>query len=334
MKIEKIYVTTKDTDKRISEVNITECTSNAGGWIPTTLTLNPSKTYQKFEGFGGALTESSGYVLSKLPVEVCQQAINAYYNAESGNGYRLARVHMNSCDFSLENWACVPEKDETLESFSMEQTDKYITPLASEVQKAAWASNSDVRFLLSPWSPPVWMKDNNDMNHGGHLLPQYWELWAQYFVKFIQKMAERGIKISFVTIQNEPAAVQTWDSCEYSATDEGKFAGQYLGPALEKAGLGDVKIYIWDHNRDLALERIEESLKVEGASKYVAGLAFHWYSGDQYNNIKTIAEKYPQIDLMFTEGCVEGGPRDGAWFTGERYAHNIINDLKRSAYLQ
>lgn len=328
MKIEKIYVTTKDTDKRISEVNITECTSNAVGWIPTTLTLNPSKTYQKFEGFGGALTESSGYVLSKLLVEVCQQAINAYYNAESGNGYRLARVHMNSCDFSLENWACVPEKDETLESFSMEQTDKYITPLASEVQKAAWASNSDVRFLLSPWSPPVWMKDNNDMNHGGHLLPQYWELWAQYFVKFIQKMAERGIKISFVTIQNEPAAVQTWDSCEYSATDEGKFAAQYLGPALEKAGLGDVKIYIWDHNRDLALERIEESLKVEGASKYVAGLAFHWYSGDQYNNIKTIAEKYPQIDLMFTEGCVEGGPRDGAWFTGERYAHNIINDLK------
>ncbi len=328
MKIEKIYVTTKDTDKRISEVKITECTSNAVGWIPTTFTLNPSKTYQKFEGFGGALTESSGYVLSKLPVEVCQQAINAYYNAESGNGYRLARVHMNSCDFSLENWACVPEKDETLESFSMEQTDKYITPLASEVQKAAWASNSDVRFLLSPWSPPVWMKDNNDMNHGGHLLPQYWELWAQYFVKFIQKMAERGIKISFVTIQNEPAAVQTWDSCEYSATDEGKFAAQYLGPALEKASLGDVKIYIWDHNRDLALERIEESLKVGGASKYVAGLAFHWYSGDQYNNIKTIAEKYPQIDLMFTEGCVEGGPRDGAWFTGERYAHNIINDLK------
>ena len=328
MKIEKIYVTTKDTDKRISEVNLSECTSNASGWIPTTLTLNPSKTYQTFEGFGGALTESSGYVLSRLPEAVRKQAIDAYYNMETGNGYRLARIHMNSCDFSLKNWACVPEKDETLESFSMEQTDKYITPLASEVQKSAWACSSDVRFLLSPWSPPTWMKDNNDMNHGGHLLPQYWELWAKCFVKFIQKMSERGIKISFVTIQNEPAAVQTWDSCEYSAAEEGKFAGQYLGPALEKAGLGDVKIYIWDHNRDLALERLEESLKAEGASKYVAGLAFHWYSGDQYNNIKTIAEKYPQIDIMFTEGCVEGGPRNGAWFTGERYAHNIINDLK------
>ncbi len=328
MLVEKIYETVKDTNERISEVTPKDRVSNAGGWIPTTLTLNPSKTFQKFEGFGGALTESSGYVLSKLPDSVRKQAINAYYNTETGNGYRLARVHMNSCDFSLDNWACVPEKDETLESFSMEQTDKYITPLASEVQKAALASNSEVRFLLSPWSPPVWMKDNNDMNHGGHLLPQYWELWAQYFVKFIQKMAERGIKISFVTIQNEPAAVQTWDSCEYSAAEEGKFACQYLGPALEKAGLGDVKIYIWDHNRDLALERLEESLKSKDASKYIAGLAFHWYSGDQYNNIKTIAEKYPQIDLMFTEGCVEGGPRNGAWFTGERYAHNIINDLK------
>lgn len=328
MLIEKIFETAKDTNERISEVNASERVSNAGGWIPTTLKLNPSKTYQTFEGFGGALTESSGYVLSNLPASVRKQAIDACYNTESGNGYRLARIHMNSCDFSLDNWACVPEKDETLESFSMEQTDKYITALASEVQKSAWAVNSDVRFLLSPWSPPVWMKDNNDMNHGGHLLPQYWELWAKYFVKFIQKMSERGIKISFVTIQNEPAAVQTWDSCEYSAEDEGRFAAQYLGPALEKAGLGDVKIYIWDHNRDLALERLEESLKVEGASKYIAGLAFHWYSGDQYNNIKTIAKKYPQIDLMFTEGCVEGGPRNGAWFTGERYAHNIINDLK------
>lgn len=328
MKIERIFETAKDTNERISEINVSERIANASGWIPTTLTLDVSKTFQSFEGFGGALTESSGYVLSRLPAEVRQQAIDAYYNTKTGNAYRFARVHMNSCDFSLENWACLPEKDESLESFSMERTDKYITPLASDVKKAAQASDSDVRFLLSPWSPPTWMKDNNDMNHGGHLLPQYWELWAKYFVKFIQKMSERGIKISFVTIQNEPAAVQTWDSCEYSATEEGKFAAEYLGPAFEAAGLSDVKIYIWDHNRDLALERLEESLAVPGADKYVAGLAFHWYSGDQYENIKAIAEKYPNIDLIFTEGCIEGGPRNGAWFTGERYAHNIINDLR------
>ena len=331
MKIEKLFETAKDTAERLWELSPEDRFYEGSGWVPTTLTLKPENTYQKFYGFGGALTEASGYVLSRLPSQIRKQAIEAYYNPKTGNSYRFARIHMNSCDFSLDNWACVPQKDETLKSFSMERTDKYISPLAMEVQKAAMSEGNDVHFLMSPWSPPSWMKDNGDMNHGGHLLSCYRELWAQYFVKFIQKMAERNIKISFVTIQNEPAAVQTWDSCEYSATEEGEFAAQFLGPALEKAGLSDVKIYIWDHNRDLALERLEESLKVPGASKYIAGLAFHWYSGDQYDNIKAIASKYPLLDLIFTEGCIEGGPRDGAWFTGERYAHNIINDLRSGA---
>ena len=331
MKIDKLYETAKDTTERIWELSPEERFYHGSGWIPTTLTLNTEESYQTFLGFGGALTESSGYVLSRLPEQVRKQAIEAYYSPSTGNNYRFARLHMNSCDFSLDNWACLPEKDETLASFSMERTDKYISPLARDVKKAVLNEGSSVQFLLTPWSPPSWMKDNKDMNHGGHLLGCYKELWAQYFVTFIKKMAERDIKISFVTIQNEPAAVQTWDSCEWSAAEEGEFAAKYLGPALEKAGLGDVKIYIWDHNRDLALERLEESLKIEGTDKYVAGLAFHWYSGDQYDNIKTIAEKYPDIDLIFTEGCIEGGPRNGAWFTGERYAHNIINDLKSGA---
>ena len=328
MKIEKLYETAKDTAERIWELSPEERVYEGGGWIPTTLTLKPEEAFQKFYGFGGALTESSAYVLSKLPEKIRKQAIDAYYNPKTGNAYRFARLHMNSCDFSLDNWACLPEKDESLKSFSMERTDKYISPLAVDVQKTARNEGSDVQFLLSPWSPPLWMKDNGDMNHGGHLLSCYRELWAQYFVTFIKKMAERDIKISFVTIQNEPAAVQTWDSCEYSAKEEGEFAALFLGPALEKAGLGHIKIYIWDHNRDLALERLEESLKVPGTEKYVAGLAFHWYSGDQYDNIKEIARRYPDIDLIFTEGCIEGGPRNGAWFSGERYAHNIINDLK------
>ena len=331
MKITKLFETAKDTAERIWELSPEERFYEGQGWIPTSVTLKPEETFQAFEGFGGALTESAGYVLSRMPSPMRKKAIEAYYNPKTGNGYRFARIHMNSCDFSLDNWACVPQKDETLESFSMERTDRYISPLAVEVQNTALNEGGSVQFLMSPWSPPSWMKDNNDMNHGGHLLGCYKELWAQYFVTFIKKMAERNIKISFVTIQNEPAAVQTWDSCEWSAKDEGEFAAKYLGPALEKAGLGDVKIYIWDHNRDLALERLEESLKVPGASKYVAGLAFHWYSGDQYENIKEIACRHPELDLVFTEGCVEGGPRNGAWFTGERYAHNIINDLKSGA---
>lgn len=328
MKIQKLYESAKDTDKRLTSLAPDQRIGKAETWIPNCLNLNTNKSYQTFDGFGGALTEASAYVLSRMSEKLRKEVIQAYFDPDKGNAYCLARIHMNSCDFSLDNWACLSKKDLSLKSFSMEQTDKYITPLIQDVQKISEKASSDLKILLSPWSPPAWMKDNKDMNNGGHLLPEYKELWAQYFVTFIKKMKERGVNIDYVSIQNEPAAVQRWDSCVFSAYDEGEFAGQYLGPALEKAGLSDTKIYIWDHNRDLALERLEESLKVPGASKYIAGLAYHWYSGDQFDNIKAIYKKYPNIDLMFSEGCVEGGPRPGAWFTGERYAHNIINDLK------
>lgn len=328
MKIKELYETAKDTNHCLSKIEIEDRICQTQGWIPNSLNLNTEKTFQGFDGFGGALTESSAYVISRLPQALRQEVINAYFNLQAGNAYRFARLHMNSCDFSLGNWACLPQKDLSFSTFSMEETDKYITPLVQEVKKISDSKGSDLKFLLSPWSPPAWMKDNADMNNGGHLLNQFKEVWAQYFVTFIKKMKERGINIDYVTIQNEPAAIQRWDSCQFSAYDEGEFAGQFLGPALEKAGLSNVKIYIWDHNRDLALERLEESLKVPGAAKYIKGLAFHWYSGDQYDNIKAISKKYPNIDLMFSEGCVEGGPHHKAWFAGERYAHNIINDLK------
>ena len=120
--------------------------------------------------------------------------------------------------------------------------------------------------------------------------------------------------------------MQTWDSCEWSAEDEGCFAVEYLGPALEQAGL-PTRILVWDHNRDLLADRFRASMEVPGADRYIAGAAYHWYSGDQYENVRAVASEFPGKEIFFTEGCVEGGPRDGAWFTGERYAHNIINDL-------
>mgnify|MGYP002621051657 CR=1 FL=1 len=95
---------------------------------------------------------------------------------------------MNSCDFSLENWACVEEKDATLSTFIMERTDRYITPLARDAERSA---GGELSFLLSPWSPLAWMKDNDDMDHGGHLLPQYKTLWARYFVRFVMPGAKR-----------------------------------------------------------------------------------------------------------------------------------------------
>ncbi len=324
MKISTLFETAKDTGRLISEIRPQERSVHDKRMLSCSITIKPDEMHQVFKGFGGALTESSGYVLSKLPVQLRDEAVRAYFDRKTGNGYTLARTHMNSCDFSLENWACVPEKDETLASFSMERTDRYVTPLLKAADAAA---DGRLALLVSPWSPPVWMKDNGDMNRGGHLLPEYRRLWADYFVRFISELKNRGLTVKYVTVQNEPAAVQPWDSCEWSAEDEGIFAAQFLGQAFEKAGLSDTGILVWDHNRDLLAERFKASVSVPGADKYIAGAAYHWYSGDQYETVRDVADTFPGRELIFSEGCVEGGPRSGAWFTGERYAHNIINDL-------
>ena len=327
MNLNKIFETGKDTGNRLQEFLPENRIQTEKKHLACTIRLDTSRTFQRFEGFGGALTESSGYVLSLIPAEKRKEVMEAYFSPAAGNKYTLARTHINSCDFSLENWACVEQLDESLASFSMERTDKYITPL---VQQARDCANGNLKLLLSPWSPPAWMKDNADMNHGGKLFKKYYPLWAEYFVRFIGEFKKRGIDTWAVSIQNEPAAKQTWDSCLYTALEEGEFAVQHLGPALEKyAGAGGkrIKILVWDHNLDILWERFSESMSVKGADKYIDGAAFHWYSGDQYENVAKAAKAFPDKSLVFTEGCIEGGPRPGAWFSGERYAHNIINDL-------
>jgi glucosylceramidase len=329
MTIQTIVETAKDTDRRIAKLAVDERTPGGARNLSCIITLDQSKTFQTFSGFGCALTESSGYVLSRLPSPVRQNVIESCFlpDPERSNCYVQARTHMNSCDFSLDNWACLPSPDKTLRSFSMERTDMYLTPL---LQEASFASGGTLKLLISPWSPPAWMKSNADMNNGGFLQPEYRELWADYFVRFITELKKRGLSVSLVSIQNEPAAVQTWDSCIWSGAEEGSFAASCLGPALKKAGYGDIRILVWDHNRDLLFSRMSESMHAAeelNGGGYIGGAAYHWYSGDQYENVAKTAEKWPDKLLVFSEGCIEAGTRPGAWYTGERYAHNIINDL-------
>ena len=327
MKLNKIFETTKDTDNRIKLLPIQERILKDKRHLTCSIHIDQSKTFQQFDGFGAALTESSGYVLSVIPPNKRKEALDAHFCPKTGNGYTLARTHLNSCDFSLENWACVEKKDESLESFSMERTDKYITPLIKDAQNSL---GGNLRLMITPWSPPAWMKDNNDMNNGGKLYKIYYPLWAKYFLKFIKELKKRDIDTWAVSIQNEPAAGQVWDSCFWSATDEGEFAAVHLGPELEKYSKSTdkkIKLLIWDHNRDMLWDRFKESMEITKADRYIDGAAFHWYSGDHYETLLKFSNTYPDKMLIFTEGCIEGGPRKGTWYPGERYAHNIINDL-------
>ncbi|MCL2763481.1 MAG: glucosylceramidase [Treponema sp.] len=326
MKIKSIFETAKDTTKRISPIPAAERTLADKKHLSCTIRLDQGRTFQRVHGFGGALTESSGYVLSLIPAEKRQEAVAAYFSPEKGNRYTIGRTHMNSCDFSLGNWACVEQPDESLKSFCMERTDKYITPLVKEAQDCM---GGNLKVMVSPWSPPAWMKDNGEMNNGGTLLKKYYPLWADYFVRFIDELKKRGINTWMVSVQNEPLAKMVWDSCQWTGVEEGEFAAHHLGPALEKyTGAADkIKLLIVDHNRDIIWDRFSESMAVSNADKYIDGVAIHWYSGDQYENLAKIAKAFPSKEIFFSEGCIEGGPRPGAWFPGERYGHNIINDL-------
>ena len=133
-----------------------------------------------------------------------------------------------------------------------------------------------------------------------------------------------------MTVQNEPAAVQTWNSCTYSAEEEGLFVAKHLGPALERAGMKDVDIYVWDHNKELLYQRFRDAVSVPGADRYIAGAAMHWYTGDHFDAIEILRKQYPGIKLMFSEGCVEYSrfADSGEVRKAEMYAHDMIGNFR------
>ena len=292
---------------------------------------NPDKTYQTFLGIGGALTDASAETFSKMPKAIQDELLQAYYDMQKGIGYTLARTSINSCDFSSGSYTYVTEGDKELKSFSIDHDQQFRIPL---IKKAIAAAGGKLTLFVSPWSPPGYMKDNNDMLHGGKLKPEYYQTWADYYTKFIKAYEKAGVPVWGMTIQNEPMATQRWESCIYSADDERDFLKNYLGPTIVKSGLGDKKIIVWDHNRDLMVQRADVIFSDPEASKYAWGMGFHWYEswtgGDKmFDNVKIVHEAYPDKNLMFTEGCPESfnSSMYNNWGLGEAYGRNMINDF-------
>ncbi len=284
------------------------------------ITVFPEIEYQEIKGFGGAFTEAASTTLDKLSKENREKILKLYFDKENGIGYNFGRVHMNSCDFSLENYTCVEEGDETLETFNIKRDEKSIIPMIKEAMQYG-----DIEMLVSPWSPPAYMKTTGMMNKGGKLKEEYFELWAEYYVKFIEKYREKGINVTTITVQNEPKAVQTWDSCVYTAEEERDFVVNYLGKKMADIG---VKILFWDHNKERVLERAKTVLANEESKKYFSGIAMHWYSGDHFEQLEMFNKLFPDKDIVFSEGCYEYslGELDTVKI-GEKYAHDMIGNF-------
>jgi glucosylceramidase len=331
-----VYTTADSTNLRLSKAGITTFKE-----MPQPLETqvcvfaDPDKTFQTFLGIGGALTDASAETFAKLPKDKQQEFMLAYFDKEKGIGYNFARTNIHSCDFSSDTYTYITEGDAALTTFNIQHDKQFKIPF---IKQAIAAAGGKLTLFASPWSPPAFMKTNNDILHGGKLKPEFYQPWANYFTKFIKAYEAEGIPVWGISIQNEPMATQKWESCIFTGEEERDFLKNNLGPTMQKAGLGSKKIIGWDHNRDLLYQRASTLLNDPAAAKYLWGIGFHWYepwSGGEpmYDNLKLVNEAFPGKNLLFTEGCKEAFDLNKVndWKLGEKYGANMIHDFNNGS---
>lgn len=252
-------------------------------------------------GFGASLTESSGYVISTLPQEDRTALLQALFDPEMGLGLNLLRQPMGSPDFALSMYTYddLPEGEEdfSLSLFSIDRDRRFIIPYLKE----ALGVNPDLLIMASPWSPPAWMKTGRGLisSEGGRLREDCYEVYARYFVKFIQAYEEEGIPIYAITPQNEILyAPPAYPGMLMSADEQARFISEALGPALRAAGL-DVRIFCYDHNWD-GKDVVLEILRHSEVLRFVSGVAWHHYGGTP-SAMKEVHEVFPELEMWVTE---------------------------------
>lgn len=326
MEMKKIkYVSTwYEENKRYRQEQEVELMPD-GGEENRLLNLYPFVTYQTFEGFGGALTESAGYVYGQIKEETKKELLQEYFGADR-MGYRMVRIPIDSCDFSLGHYEAVESaRDSGFSGFQLERVEKSILPLLDDAQKVY---GGRLEIMLTPWSPPAYMKSNRDRNNGGELNPEWKKTWADYICRYIREYRNRGYLVKRVSLQNEPKAVQTWDSCVYTAKQEKEFLRDYMWPALQENKLTDIEVFIWDHNKERAYERACEIID-ETTNHMVTGIAFHWYSGDHFDALSMIHDKFPDKKQILSEACIEYCKYAANDFlkNAQKYAHDMIGNM-------
>ena len=297
--------------------------------------VDPAKAFQTVLGIGGAITDASAEVFARLDPTDQERLLRAYYDPKDGIGYSLLRTTIHSSDFSSASYTYVADGDASLDSFSVAHDREYRIPL---IRRAIAAAGGHLLTFASPWSAPAFMKTNGDMTRGGKLKPEFADAWARYYTRFIRAYEAEGIPIWAVTVQNEPMATQRWESMLYSAEEERDFLKNHLGPVMARAGLGDRKIIVWDHNRDLMTQRARVIFDDPEASKYAWGLGFHWYetwAGGQpmFANVGAVHRAWPDKHLLLTEATVEGfdASKMQSFANAERYGTALINDFNNGA---
>ena len=263
-----------------------------------TIEVDSTKQYQTVDGFGFTLTGGSAFHLNKLNVAargaLLQELFGKNENSISISYLRISigASDLNATVFSY-NDLPTGQTDINLSNFSLSQDTVDLIPVLKEILTI----NPNIKIMGSPWSPPVWMKDNGN-SIGGSLQPQYYDVYARYFVKYIQAMKSKGINIDAITPQNEPLHPGNNPSMYMTAQQQGTFIKNNLGPAFQTAGI-TTKIIIYDHNCDRSDYPVNV-LNDAGANPFIDGSAFHLYAGD-IAALSSVRAIHPDKNLYFTE---------------------------------
>jgi glucosylceramidase len=263
-----------------------------------TVDVDSTISYQTVDGFGYTLTGGSAYLINRLAAAQKSSLLQELFGSNDNSmGISYLRVSIGASDLSTEvfSYDDMPagQTDINLVNFSLSKDTVDMIPLLKEILLI----NPNIKILGSPWSPPVWMKDNGN-SMGGGLLPQYYNVYAKYFVKYIQAMKAKGITIDAITPQNEPQHGGNNPSMVMSALQQADFIKNNLGPAFQAAAI-ITKIIVWDHNCDNPAYPITV-MNDAGAKSFIDGSAFHLYSGD-ISALSTVHAAHPDKNLYFTE---------------------------------
>lgn len=289
------------------------------------INLYPEAEYETFEGFGGAVTDSAAYIYSLMSGEEKNALMEAYFSPERMN-YQFLRVPLDSCDFSLGQFEAMSDpEDSEMKSFSTARPLQYILPMLRDAEKHA---GRKIPLMLSPWSPPAFMKTNGKRERGGALKEEYRAFFAEYLCRYIEEFRKAGFFVARISLQNEPKAAQEWDSCVYSAEDEKIFLRDFMRPAMERHGFQDIEVFLWDHNKERVYEWMRDIIDEE-TSPMIAGAACHWYSGSHFEALSLCRERFPDKKLIISENCVEFSKydREDAAAAAQTLGEELIGDL-------
>jgi glucosylceramidase len=304
------------------------------------LTIDRSQQYQDVIGFGGAFSDAAALSIASLPVKQQVDLLSSYYG-DTGIEYNVGRVVISGCDFSNRPYTYNDaEWDWELTNFAFvaEDTD-YKIP---QMKLAQLLSPSKLKFFASSWSPPAWLKNNREINHGGSLNEGpgsvFWKTYARYLLKFFDGYKAQGIDWWGMTVQNEPGIWNTdhpWNTCAFTPEMEKDFVKTDLGPILEQGGYPPENFTIMslDHNRDFLPGWAQTVFADPEASRYIKGTAVHWYGNMNVpaTTYDRVHELFPDKFIFATEACTSGPYEDrialGSWSIGEEYAHDILRDL-------